>query len=231
MNTIKIFFFIVLFSVWNTSFAQLKEKYEYGFGIGFTNYKGDISPQLRLGNIGIGVDGFLRLNFKKGLSWRNGASIMFLKGKDENSKNLLNKSRGLQFSTTVFSAQTILEYHFLDFGVTGKSNYSPYILAGLGAMYFSSDLAGKKTTGIQFILPFGVGVKKMITKDFSAAVEFITYKTATDLLDSVKEGIVTIGKEEYDFGQIQGTDTYYYLGVNLSFRILSVTCPAPSVNF
>ena len=198
--------------------------------LGVTNYKGDINPNITIKNVRLGINGFFRLNFKRGLSWRYGATIGFLNGNNQASSNPLNINRKMRFSTTFVASQTLFEYHFFDFRkASSKGNFNPYVFGGVGMIFFNTNtfqnnkLIIDDVVPISAVFPFGVGIKKLFHEQSTyIAVEAMTYKTLSDKIDKVYQ------KGDYN---TQSFDTLYYFSIQIGFIITNIRCPSPSVNF
>ncbi len=122
-----------------------------------------------------------------------------------------NVLRNLSFQTSILELHVGAEYHFL-----GMDNrvFSPYVFGGLAGFYYNPyafDQGGNKvflkplsTEGqgvagypdrqpyslTQFAVPFGVGVRMVLTDKVDVGVEFGYRKTFTDYMDDVSRSYI-----------------------------------------
>ena len=75
--------------------------------------------------------------------------------------------------------------------------------------------------GITFAIPFGVGVKFILGRNWNLGTEFVARKTFTDYLDGISKGNMG-GKST---GNPLDDDWYYYTGISISYTIYGVNCP------
>lgn len=180
-----------------------------------------------------------------------------------------NVLRNLSFQTSVLELHAGAEYHFL-----GMDNrvFSPYVFGALGGFYYNPyafDQGGNKvflrplsTEGqgvagypdrqpyslTQFTVPFGVGVRMVLTDRVDVGVEFGYRKTFTDYMDDVSRSYIdqnalllargpkavemafrtpelpTHSNDPYPVdlekrGSPQYKDNYYFFGLTLTYRL------------
>ncbi|MDR6195834.1 DUF6089 family protein [Siphonobacter sp. SORGH_AS_0500] len=206
-----------------TSQAQ---KIEFGGGLGFMHYKGDITPNLQLKSGRPAGNLFFRYNASKALSGRFSAGAGRIYGSDFRSKDPFQLGRGYIFGTRMLEAGADLEYNFLDFDYTKRKprNWSPYVFAGLAFYNFKPDqepTESYRKSGLA--IPFGLGIKWQIKGPWSLGFEFGTRKTWSDYLDGHNESGPAVERRL----QTDPTrkDMYYYSSISLSYTILRVFCP------
>jgi hypothetical protein len=73
----------------------------------------------------------------------------------------------------------------------------------------------------------GGGAKFLLGKRFSLSVESGARKTFFDYLDGVSDGDIFI--KDYQFGNPNDNDWYFYTGVSLTYIIYKIPCPFPYV--
>ncbi len=220
-QVILLCFLLSFFS--SSSWAQ---KVEFGGGLGFMHYKGDITPNLQLKSGRPAGNVFFRYNASKALSGRFSVGAGRIFGSDFRSKDPFQLNRGYIFGTRMLEAGTDLEYNFLDFDYTKRRprNWSPYVFAGLAFYNFKPDqepAESYRKSGLA--IPFGLGIKWQIKGPWSLGVEFGTRKTWSDYLDGHNES--GPGVERRLQTDPTRKDMYYYTSVSLSYTILRVFCP------
>ncbi len=214
------FFFIL------TCLTVQAQKIEFGGGLGFMHYKGDITPNLQLKSGRPAGNLFFRYNASKALSGRFSVGAGRLYGSDFRSKDALQRERGYIFGTRMLEAGADVEYNFLDFDYTKRRprNWSPYVFAGLAFYNFKPDqepTESYRKSGLA--IPFGAGIKWQIKGPWSLGFEFGTRKTWSDYLDGHNEQVPSYPRDK----QTDPTrkDMYYYTSVSVSYTILRVICP------
>ena len=183
-----------------------QEPFHFTIFGGAANYQGDLrnkrfavdQSQLAIG-VGIKYDINIRLAFR--------SSISFAKVEGDDKKNVPSlRYRNLSFQSKVFEWASMIEYSFLDLQ---QAKFSPYVFAGLGIFHFNpytTDTLGaniylqplgtegqglsqypdrKKYNLTQFNIPFGGGIRFLVSKNVSLAYEFGFRKLFTDYLDDV----------------------------------------------
>lgn len=240
---------LLILLIFGTSKAQIVGTYkrlEVGLGVGTTYYTGDVAPTPQLLNTRAGGEVFIRYNLNPAFSLRGNIGGYWLAGNDDlRDSDPFYNARGHSFGSTVGDASLLLEYNFFNFrGSQPYPKFSPYILAGLGRFQFqtryenvaiSSGSRDASANGGSLIIPFGVGIKFPCTEKFNIAFEFRANKTFTDYLDVLGDGEQSNGATDprFAFGNVEGKDMYYYFGVSMCYRFVSLKCPKdyPARNF
>ena len=200
---------------------------------------------------------------------RGGLHVAKVGADDRFQRNPANQLRNLSFQTNIIELHAGAEYHFL-----GMDNrvFSPYVFGGLGGFYYNPyafDQGGNKvflkplsTEGqgvagypdrqpyslTQFTVPFGVGVRMVLTDRVDVGVEFGYRKTFTDYMDDVSRSYIdqnalllargpkavemafrtpelpTHSNDPYPVnlekrGSPQYKDNYYFFGLTLTYRL------------
>jgi len=253
-----------------TSAQELKSDASVSVYSGIVNYEGDLKPNsftFSHSNFFAGV--IYRKKLNRWFTWRIAFSQGKLEGADKYNRNYL-RPRNLSFYTSVTEAYTALSVTVLDLSV---KRFTPYLYGGIGIFHFNpwtKDADGKKvylqplsTEGqglpeypdrkvyhlTQWMMPFGLGFKYMVSENFSAALELSQRKTFTDYIDDVStryvdenvllnaKGLKAVelayrgdevpgGAMNSHTGDIRGTpsemDWYYFLGVVLEVKLSTV---------
>jgi opacity protein-like surface antigen len=200
---------------------------------GMSNYQGDLQDLFfTVENAKPAFAFNLKYGFNDKLFLRSGFTFGSLAGYDANNIEK-NKSRNLDFKTSLQEYTLGFEFHFVDM-TQGK--LSPYIFAGGGIFHFDpytyyDDGSGNKKVYLQplstegqglanypdrvpykltqFCIPYGFGVKYQITCNLNVGVEFRHTKTFTDYIDDVSKNYV----DETDLLNARGQ-----LAVDLAWR-------------
>ncbi|MFC0186116.1 DUF6089 family protein [Pseudarcicella hirudinis] len=163
------------------------QKIEIGAGFGAMNYKGDISPDFHPGFARLGGNIMFRYNLNNSVSFRASALLGKIYADDKQVSDPMNQIRGMSFNTKIDEIALIAEYNFFNYKYSRyHKDWSPYVFGGLAAMKFSPDqdpIDDYKTN--QIVIPFGVGIKYNIKRNWGINLEFGTRKTFTDYLDNL----------------------------------------------
>ncbi len=225
----SVFLFTVSF-ILCSSFSQAQDL-EFGFGVGTTNYTGDISPSYRLENNRPAGELFVRLNPNPTFSFRFGGMIGVIRADQTESEDPFYKRRAAKFNGTIYEASARMEYNFRDYRAMSELNrLSPYVFLGGSVAHISinSNYFDNQPSALEFALPIGVGLKYMLAHNYNLGFEFGARPTFTDAIDGmVQDGN---GEEISSVGKFQMTnlftkDMYYYTGISISFTINRVVCP------
>ena len=240
----KIFVLTLLLTICQWSHAQIVgtyKKVEVGLGAGITQYSGDVAYTHNLLNTRFGGEGYLRFNFNPIWACRFNVGGYFLSGWDKNSSDAFQKSRNYAFNSLAADASILLEYNFFNF--RDRKNpypkFSPYLFGGVGMAGFWSytnsqiieDAEGEGPyQSSSVIIPFGVGIKFPINQRFNWAIEFRSTKTFTDEIDMLGDDTYTRYTGTNNprpelAGNNAKRDMYYYVGVSVSYRFITLKCP------
>jgi len=128
-----------------------------------------------------------------------------------------------------------------------KTPVSPYIMGGVGVMYFPYTLDPRaiymfnqrhnkedievNESVMAPVIPFGMGVKTHIGKRFGIGAEFIIQKLFSDKLDNLDDPLAHINShgDEVIYNNLWHNNDYTaYLGINLTYKIYlgKEICPA-----
>ncbi len=233
-KTGKLILPVFLFLMLVVSSVSIAQKHEFGLGVGGLNYIGDVNPRYNFSNYRPGGMAFYRFNGKNSFTaLRLGFSIGKLAGSEHRSKEAVADVRDASFTTTISEISLMGEYNFFNFRNKKQlMKFSPYLTGGLAVFAggFPSVVSNavsesSANTGINVAVPFGLGMKFILTKNLNLGTEFIAHKTFTDYLDGVSDGY--IGTKST--GNPLDNDWYFYTGVSLSYTIYKVKCPQESL--
>jgi hypothetical protein len=223
----KILLLVTFITQTSNLFAQ-KHKHELGLGLGATCYSGEIVKYIDVTNLRPAGQFFYRSNFSHVFSIKIATTIGQLQAKDSKYNKPINEIRNHQFSGIVYDLTFMVEYNFLDYGYNSKHDegrLSPYFTMGLGM--FGTTTAKDNPNGLgngigaQICIPFGAGIKYMLTPNTSLSWQFIANKTFTDQIDNIyPSSLYTQSLTEPN-----NSDWYYYTGFTISKLFWDVHCP------
>ncbi len=256
------FIFPLLFTLSTAAYSQV----QIGPFVGASGYLGDLSykPLKRL-KPAIGISGLYQITNR--INLRASVSIANVEGGDEWSGTAyMRQIRNLSFASAITEVNLGGEFTLFNLD---KINWSPYLFAGVAAFHFNpytiyagnkvylkplstegeglSEYPGKKPYSLtQLAVPFGGGIKYLISDNVTVAAEFGLRITSTDYLDDVSNtyidsatlfsergplavklafrGNEVVGGNTYPAkdavrGNPKYTDWYYLIGFHLFFRI------------
>jgi len=215
---------------------------ELGIGVGATNYKGEISPQLQWQNSRPAFTVFYRRDISTPVTLRAGVTAGFLRANDANVEGAtggvppLQNYRQLSLTGGLVEASGVVEYNFLDYH-TRKDQHrlhlSPYLFAGLGLYYVNTTVRSanvdlqpdfdRQGAKVGVAIPAGAGLKVALNEYFNLGVEMGVRKTFSDQLDHA-------GDQTPLLVNSHDQDWYYYSGVSLSYTFYKILCPPPYKN-
>ncbi len=209
----------------NSSFGQ---SYEVGGGLGTSVYSGDMIRKIDPGQAGLQGTLFGKRNFDNVWSLRVGASVAEIRANDDLKPiDPVAFARDWAFDSRVTEFSALMEFNFLDY-VNHKSEfrYSPYAFFGLGYILIKGVDDKNKST---LVIPFGGGVKYLISDQLTLGIELGFRPTTSDELDKLVSTLPTAGTSPADakianFGNPYTKDWYYTLGLTLSYTLTKAKC-------
>ncbi|MEM9338237.1 MAG: DUF6089 family protein, partial [Bacteroidota bacterium] len=144
---------------------------EFGGGLGITNYSGDLVRGLNFNTSSFAGTAFYRMNLSEIVTLRLSATFGNVKG-SETPIDALAVERNQSFNNSIVELSGVFEYHFLDFkSEKSPYNWSPYIFAGFGFVNLGEVPPNSGVNKLQTVLPFGFGVKHLISKRYTLGFE------------------------------------------------------------
>jgi len=218
-------FFLITIGVlfFTTLHAQLLN--EIGFFVGGTNYSGDIGNEAYVAPNRVGGSLLYKRNVNQRLSLRTTLSILPIADDDANSSNIVRQQRGLSFSNTIYEVAMGLEFSYFDYDITSSyDTATPYLLIEFAGFYY--QVVSGATNGnynysnkVAYAIPFGIGYKSKITRNFGYALELKGRYTFEDDLDYNNEQIYSLR-----FGNPKTNDWYFFTGVSLVYSFGRPKC-------
>ncbi len=202
---------------------------EFGGGIGASHYTGDLVHYPHLEMTRPGATGFLRLNFSNIVSFKTAFTYLNLSASDDAFIDALGEQRQYSFNHNVYELSGVFEYHFLSYRSDKTRNkWAPYALLGLGfAGVQGVEPTYEEFNKLQVVLPMGGGVKYELTKQLTLGFELAARKTFFDYLDGISDGDTRI--KNYQYGNPNDKDWYFYSGISLSYVLYKIPCPYPYI--
>lgn len=201
---------------------------EFGAGVGMSHYTGDLNAAPRFSHTHLGGTGIFRLNLSEIISLKFALTAGGLSGDDSKPIDALGEIRDYSFDHSFVELSSVFEYHFLNYRSDNRYiRWSPYAFLGLGFMRLNNaEPAYEDFSRFQFVLPMGGGVKYMLNKRITIGLEAGARKTFFDYLDGISDNDVTI-KSNYEFGNPNDDDWYFYTGINITYVLYNIPCPFP----
>lgn len=124
--------------------AQAKKRFkgkpiEFGLSVGASNYMGDLTPSIALGESHLAGGLLCRFNYSDFITLRGNATFGQISGDDKNySSDPFRKQRNLNFKSNIMEFSGVVEWNILGFGETTRERpFSPFLYAGLGVFKFN----------------------------------------------------------------------------------------------
>jgi len=242
----QIFNYLLVFSLlfFGISPEIQAQKYDIGGGLGVAAYSGDIIRKIDPGQLGPQGTLFGRRNFDNVWALRVALSGSGLYGADSVKPiDQLAEARDARFRAGVLEGSAVMEFNFLDYLTTNSEfRFSPYAFFGIGYSIivakgntFQYNTSSRYSLGT-VVIPFGGGVKYQLDERWTLAAELGFRPTFTDYLDKIDSNEPSIPRfqdpnnpnEPYgiNFGNAYDKDWYYFLGVTISYTLMTTKCYA-----
>lgn len=222
-----------------SGFAQ--KSADIGVWGGSSTYLGDIKEASSLQSFNLNIGAYFRYNFNA----RVGLRTQFLTGSFAASG--LVEEIPVEFEKKAQDVSAMVEINFLKY-VLGdrKTPFTPYILGGIGVMYFPYTLdpflmfeinpeypllAEVKESVVAATIPFGFGVKFSLGPRLGIGVEYQMRKLFSDKLDEIDDPLSFINADSETIKYTtfwHNNDWPGYLGVHLAYKLYlnKRECPA-----
>jgi hypothetical protein len=218
--------FIFLCFTFKNATAQSKE---FGGGLASFNYTGDLIRSYSIANQSIAGNVYYVRNFKDGWSGKLNLTAGRIKGSDQDPIDPQAQIRNASFLDFLTEISGQVNYEFLDFR-SGKSlvNFTPYLTVGAGFFLINRVEKNDSYSDIQLMIPFGGGVKYSLSPLWTLNFEFSARKLFYDYLDNISEQVITDKRNsDFQFGDWNDNDWYFFTGISLSYTFWGVDCPVP----
>ena len=201
---------------------------ELGLELGGYNYLGDVVRSYDFSNNSLGGQLFLRKHINDGVSLRFSVGRGRLKGADDEAFDVFSANRRASFDGRFINTDVLLEYNFLDYrNEKLDQHWTPYLFFGLGAyrLQGQDQLSNNYSTGVQFRVPVGIGIKVRLDRRWILGISASAIKTNSDLVDNVS--LKTPNLKDYRGGNPNDDDVMFFTGFSLSYTFFKIVCPKP----
>ncbi len=186
-----------------------------GFG-GVSYYMGDINPSKQFYSPQPAVGALIRYNFDQRYSIRGNVLYGTLSANDQDFKNLYQQTRNHSFNTSAFEVAVLAEFNFLPYVVANdKFNRSTYLVAGIAYAMMPSTPSPS-----QFSIPFGIGYKINLLRNWAFGAEWTLRKTFSDNIDGLN-GKDYLNNSYKQTAFANNNDWYSFCGIFLTYMIFS----------
>lgn len=184
---------------------------DLGVGLGFSTYWGDLNNRSFMNNYiynsGLAIQGSYRYMRGHKLGLRISGIYGSFRGADRRSDLESQKLRNLSFKSRLVELAVMGEYYPLGLNTTpGARFFAPYLTLGAGLFHFDPKTVyrgneirlqplGTEGQGLpgytepysltQFAIPFGGGIKFILTETLNIGIEVVMRRTFTDYIDDV----------------------------------------------
>lgn len=221
------------------------QSYEIGGGIGTAVYSGDIIRKIDTGQSGLQGTLFGKRNFDNVWSLKLGVNLAKIRAADSiRPIDAMASVRQGHFTGRITELSAIMEFNFLDY-VNHKSEFrfSPYAFFGMGYAFVNAE--GRMHTGAPvekyrtntLVVPFGGGLKFLLTNQLNLGLEFSFRPTTSDALDQLGSQLPALPRydtplgpdtkalaKSMNFGNPNSKDWYYFLGLTVSYTLTKARC-------
>ncbi len=227
---------LVLIPVLTFSQRWKLSRSEYVYGVGISNYFGDIGgantagasgfADLDIGSTRPGLSFGYRYKLYERISLKGGLMYARFHGSDVKS---INEARNYTFSSNLFELTGQLEYHLTEekavvsyrsMSLRGKlrkfnAGINLYVFVGVGGAYFkpkaSDDFISSErfvnNKNLGLVVPFGLGFKYPLSTDTYVGLEFGRRFVTSDYIDG------------FSPEASEARDVYYFTVINVSYKI------------
>lgn len=269
--------FCLLLSLgWGMGNAIAQEN-EFGFWAGTSVYLGDLNPNMSFKNARWGSGVFYRYNLNNRMAIRGAFNYGFLDAADKRIKRYpYLQARNLSFQSHIAELAATFEINFFKYALQKSRDtrfWTPYVFIGASIFYYnpythlngrryileSVGTEGQKSANsptknrgydqYSIAIPFGLGVKIALNRNWALNIEASSRITFIDYLDDVsgdyaeyenvnyfvngvnvgpmladrsKDNIGISGKQR---GTSKDKDRFMFVGIGLTYTINTIKCP------
>lgn len=229
---LRLFFCCCLAMLFSMSSASA-QRLEVGGGIGSFYYAGTLSPTFNPINTLPAGQFMLRYNGSKSVVLRANLAAGFLRANSAQSDLYLSRL-GDSFYSPVAELGLIMEYNFFDFRkYKSPIKGSPYLFGGIAGYYIPTapQEAGVSARNVGLAIPFGVGYKHELSRNWNFNIEFGARKTFSGYLDGVNDRYPinpVTGAPGAQRGFKNFEDWYAMFNFGFTYTIITIDCPTDS---
>lgn len=217
----KILYFLTLsfLNIFTFQIVSGQRYSEMGVFGGASYYLGDINTAGQFYKPSPSVGVLYRLVLDSRQAFRSNVYYGGFQGADRDFKNDFQQNRNISFSASLLDMNVVYEFNFLPFKYSDRgTSFTPFIFGGLG---YDFILQSTYNISNHFSVPFGIGLKYMISKKITVGTEWSFRKTFEDKID----GVANPGEVKQKSSLIN-TDWYSFAGFFISFRLFDNSeCP------
>jgi hypothetical protein len=214
----KLLFILFLFSFLSSYGQVYYRKSEYGFGLGGSNYFGDLNQNYGFQNARYSGGLFLKYNFSDYIALKFAGNYAFIGYSDKYSNNIYQKTRNLDFKSNIYESVLQAEFNFFQYDVMDfEHRFTPYVTLGIGMFWYNpytiyddkkyylrplgtegqnyEEYKSRKYKSSAVAFPIGIGVKYWMSKGITLGFEVANRSTTTDYIDDVST--TYIGKDKF----------------------------------
>lgn len=219
----------ILFTcITSITFSQI---HEIGFFVGGSNYIGDIGSTNYLNPSSVAGGLIYKYNYNPRMAFRGMYSYLPVKGDDAKASNPFRQQRGISFTNTIHEFALGLEYNFFEYDVSDhRTSFTPYILVEAAAFSYKKperiDLNGNVIlrNSISYSVPFGLGIKGLLSGNLAYAVEIKARYAIVDDIDYSKRIFSPIDPSvNLNYGG-SDNDWYMFTGISLVYTFGRPAC-------
>jgi Domain of unknown function (DUF6089) len=194
---------------------------DFGVFGGVSSYIGDINPDRLMYSPLPAAGFFYRFNFHPRQSLRTSFFFGGIAANDLDFHNAFQQARAASFSGTVGEWSTQFEFNFFPYSTQGKRwNCTPYIAGGVGITFINTVVFT-----YQPVIPFSLGFKINLYKNFGLEVEYGFRKTFYDNFDGLKDFIAPS-----DYSWYHNNDWYSFAGLSITWKMYNRLAGCPAFN-
>lgn len=214
-------------------FPAYSQAIEIGGGIGASFYKGDITPVMQTRYARPAGQFILRYNPTGVVALRFSASLLNVTGSSKHLKTTdfyMSAFQDNKFTATILEGNLLLEYNFFNYREEKFRRWSPYFVGGIGLFNLNRNTSQVETQEkVRFLnpcIPFGLGAKYVLHRNWNLGAEIMARKTFTDFLDGVSD---INPQTNWQRGNPFTNDWYFYTGFQVTYTIYTSPCPIDHV--
>lgn len=208
-----------------STFAQITQRSELGFGLGTFTYTGDLARTYSFKNSRPAATAFYRVNISKVISFKTALTGGKLAASDKrNQLDAFAIQRNASFNIFLLEGSGTFEYHFLDWRDDKRRlRFTPFLFAGIGMMGISGvQTKPVEYSNVQLNIPFGGGMKYVLNPKWYIAFEIGIRKTFFDYLDNISSEDPSI--KNYQYGNHYDNDNYFFTGISITRTFYDIPC-------
>lgn len=232
IRTLLIFFLRVgsVFFVSFSSYGQTTS--ELGFGLGATNYKGEIAPNYQFLNNRPAVIVFYKKDLSKAIVARGSFLAGIMRAADERIDLPLHQTRAAHMITNLVELAAGIDYNFLNYyDQKQRIRWTPYFFAGAAVANYNNKVTLQNNAikpfenGFVFSVPAGVGVKYALSYNWNLGLEVGARKAILQQGDKVDFLNNKNTSMDLPFNNPYDKDWYFFNGITLSYTFYKLVCP------